>query len=133
MNFRTMVIKTVFGVFAEQKHGCQRRNTDFINGFSGDKNRIDVHNRLFARRNDKGVSTGNAGAVQQRINGDALVAAFGTLNPEFAENREFLAGLNCGVNRQPASRKAVFLLFAQCPEVAGAEKRDQLVIISGTV
>ena len=38
MNFRTMVIKTVFGVFAEQKHGCQRRNTDFINGFYQNKN-----------------------------------------------------------------------------------------------
>ena len=56
------------------------------------------------------------------------------IHPELAEERELLVVVElAGIDRQPAGGETVFLVPSQPPEVAGADERDQLVILLGVV
>ena len=133
MHFRPVVVKFVFGVFSEQVHGGQRRNAQFVDFLAGENFGVDIHHRVFARSDDKGIDAGRARAVQQGVDGNRLVVSFRPDQPEFAEDRKFFPGLDGGVDRQPAGGKAVFLMFAECAEVAGAEEGNQFVVIFARV
>ena len=61
------------------------------------------------------------------MNDDAVGGRVGRLDPELAEEREFLVGARAGADAEAARRKAVALAAAKEAEVARAEEGDDLV------
>src|SRR5690606_38239146 len=66
-------------------------------------------------------------AVERRVDVDFFALAGRLLDPELAEAGELLAFGGCGVHRQATRRNAVEAAATECAEVAGSQKRDQLV------
>ena len=133
MNFWPMVVKPVFGVFSEQKHGSQRCNPQLVDFFARIQQAFHIHNGCFAGCYHKFISAGNTWAVKESINGYRIGSPGRTFDPEFPENRKFFTGLYCCVNRQPAGGNAVFLVLCQSTEITGSQKGNQFIVITGSV
>ena len=133
MNFWPMVVKPVFGVFSEQKHGSQRCNPQLVDFFARIQQAFHIHNGCFACLYHKFISAGNTWAVKESINGYRIGSPGRTFDPEFPENRKFFTGLYCCVNRQPAGGKPVLVPLPQRAEIARAQKRNHFVKIRQAV
>ena len=114
-------------VLAAQEHRRQRRHVERRDGFAGEQRRGDVDARLHRRHDFELERAGDRLAVEQGVNDDAVGGRVGRLDPELAEEREFLVGARAGADAEAARRKAVALAAAEEAEVARAEEGDDLV------
>jgi hypothetical protein len=102
-------------------------------GFAGEQGRGNVDARLHRRHDFELERAGDRLAVEQGVNDDAVGGGVGRLDPELAEEREFLVGAGAGADAQSPRRKAVALAAAEEAEVARAEEGDDLVHHVGRV
>ena len=127
MNLHPVIKKTVFGIFAKQIHTGQRCYADLFYRRPRKQNRFNIHPGCIARLNDKVISSGNSRRIKQSIKFNLFVAGFGLLQPKGRKLGKFLTGNQPGIHGQAARRSAVFLMFAETAEVAGAQKNHKLV------
>lgn len=72
------------------------------------------------------IGTGNAWAVQQRIDGKGGVARFDGFKPEGRKIRKLFRRVGKGVHRQTTRRQAVLVSVIYRTEIARAEERDNI-------
>jgi hypothetical protein len=88
-----------------------------------------LHHCLGTRVHDEAVGAGDARPVQQGVNGDNAVQR--PLDPEGAKGRKFFHPAR--MERDGARRDAVGMAASERAEIAGAQKRDDLVLPSRRV
>src|SRR5262245_17251101 len=129
MHFGTIVIDAEAVVLAEEIHARQRRDADQLYRAAGRNEGLHLRHRRLAGPDDKTVGAHGALAVEQGMELHLRRARLRALQPELAEDREFLAFGQAGVQRQSARGYAVAVVTANAPEVAGAEIDGDLVEI----
>src|SRR3954470_12692592 len=85
MHFRTEIVEATCGVFTVQVHRCQCADADLLNGAS----RIELAGNLYlcgrAGPHLKLVGTGDAGAVENCVDGQRALLRLGANQPEVRE------------------------------------------------
>ena len=114
-------------VGAEEVHAGKRRDPDLLHVGTKEQARIDRHQSSIARRHVETVGAGDAGAVQQRADLQWIAWIVRPEDPKIGEYREFFGLAEPGLQRQPARGDAEAGVAGDGPEIAGAQKSQQLL------
>ena len=117
----------------EPEHRGQRRHPEIGQLGARKQRHTRGHHRFRARRQHEFVSARDRFAVQQRLNGDGAGDRIGVVDPELAEDREFLARGAAGADGQTARRQPVTVAAPEDAEIGRALEHRQLVQNVGLV
>jgi hypothetical protein len=122
-----VVLGLGIGVLAGEEHAGHGSDADLLGGLAHEDHALHVDDQLLAGPGGVGVGAGDAGAVQQGVEGDLLVPGLGGEEPELAEPGELLALGRGGVHGQAAGGEPVVVVAGHPAQVAGAQKDQELV------
>ena len=121
-------------VLAQEVHRGQRRKAQSIDRRSSKDPHTDIDAGVWAGPHHKAVGACDRLTVEQRKDDQCAVLIAFCIDPELAEEGEFLLVVElASANRKPAGGEPVFLAAPQPAEIAGADERDQLVVGLGVV
>ena len=114
-------------VVTAAKHAGHWRDAKLLDVFARIEMVFDVHDHLALLTVDhKLIGTGNARAVQQRIDGKGGITRLHGFKPEGGEIRELFRGVSKGIHRQTTRREAVLVGIIHRAEVARAQERNDI-------
>src|SRR5690606_7712677 len=114
---------------AEEEHAGERRDADLIDLDARIERGAHLGHGLFAGMQDEAIGAGDARAVEEGMDDEEIGLRRRLLDPELAEDREFLAARIAGVEGKAARRQAIGLAARHGAEIGGALEDDELVEI----
>ncbi|MNN45644.1 hypothetical protein D3C81_1599910 [compost metagenome] len=122
MDFRTPVIADAPVVFPHLEHAGQGCDAHAFYGLARIQCDIDIHQRGRTRRDFKAICARNARRIEQGIHHQMAGLFRRSLQPEFAETREFFRPVHAAINREATCRQAVLPFTADRAEVTRAQE-----------
>ena len=114
-------------VVATAEHAGHRRDAQLLNVLTRVEMVFHLHDHLALLAVDhEFIGTGDARAVQQRIDGKGGIARLDGFKPEGGEVRELFRGVGKGIYRQTARGKTVLVGIVHRAEIARPEERDDI-------
>jgi hypothetical protein len=128
VDFRVKGVAHAAFVSAAAEHAGHGRNAQLLDVSPRIDVRVDVHHHAVCLAIDvEAVRARCAGRVQQRVDHKPCGVFGWLLEPELCEVRKFFRAVGVGVDRQTPGGKTVLLIAIDGAEVAGAQKRQDVV------
>ena len=129
MHLGAEVVEGPVGVLAVEEHAGERRDAELAHLLAQEETALDLDRRLLARADHEAIGAGEARAVEQGVDRQAVGPGGGADQPELLEVGELLAPGLRRVDTEPARRQPEPLVLPDRPEVARAEEDDDLVVV----
>src|SRR6185437_11371994 len=132
VDFGPPILATARIVLAVPEHAGERRDPQSLDRISREKIHVHGHNGALGTFGIDPIGAGNAGAIQQRVNGHG-VRTLRLAKPEFGKARKFLRPRHRSVDGNAARRRAILVLIAGRAEITCALERKPIGVFAGAV